>query len=226
MALPFHVSEPGSPRAGTAQKRHTSFRWPGRRPPEAAHALVAAGDARNHQVAHRHRRAGGVVVLVPVGHLGFPEQRARGAVEGDEMGVVGRHEQAIAGHGHAAIDAARRHADQAARARPAVVPDLAAAAGVERVEVVGGGDVHHAVHDHRRHLQLRGVRQAENPVRRQPRRVRRGDLRERAVAVAVRVAVIGGPVGLRRHLAVCRRSRAAGAPCGRRRAAASRRRSG
>ena len=108
MALPFQVSEPGSPRAGTAQKRQTSL--PVRLivgGHESAHALVAAGDARDDQVADDHRRTGGVVVLVPVGHLGFPEQRARGAVEGDEVRVVGGHEHAIAGDGHAAVDAAR-----------------------------------------------------------------------------------------------------------------------
>ena len=39
---------------------------------ESAHAFVAARRSRDDEVADRQRRAGGVVVLAPVGHLGVP----------------------------------------------------------------------------------------------------------------------------------------------------------
>ena len=45
---------------------------------KAAHAFVTAGRAGNHEVPDDERRAGGVVVLAPVRHFGFPEQRAGG----------------------------------------------------------------------------------------------------------------------------------------------------
>ena len=120
------------------------------------------------EIADDERRAGRVVVLAPVGHLRFPEQRAGDAIERDEVRVIGDHEHAIAGDGDAAVGAAGGVADQALGSRPLVVPDLAAAAGVERVALVGAGDVHHALDDDRRHLQARRVGQAEDPLGRQP----------------------------------------------------------
>ena len=86
---------------------------------------------------------------------------------------------------------------QAGRSRTAVVPDLAAGAGVERVTLVGGGNVHDAAHHDRRHLQARRVGQGEHPLRPQARDVRLGDLGQRGVAVAARVAVVAGPIGAR-----------------------------
>ena len=59
----------------------------------------------------------------------------------------------------AAVGAAAGHAR---RARPLEVPDLPAAAGVERVALVGRGHVHDAVDDDRRALQLAGVRESVN----------------------------------------------------------------
>ena len=53
-----------------------------------------------------------------------------------------------------------------------------------------------------------GVRQREDPLRRQPRDVGRRDLGERGVAIAARIAVVTRPVLLRSHLA----KRAARAP--------------
>ena len=169
---------------------------------EPAHALVATGAAGHHQVADRQRRAGRVVVLAPVGHFRFPQQRAGRSIERDEMRVIGDHEHAVAGDADAAVHAAGGVADQPLGPRALVVPDLAAAAGVERVAFVGARHVHHAVGDDRRHLQTRRVRQAEDPLRRQPAGVALGDLRERTVAAAGRLAVVARPVGLRRHGAI------------------------
>src|SRR5204863_6333905 len=98
--------------------------------------IVAARDARDDQVADYERRAGAVVVLMPVGHLVFPKQRAREPVERDEMTVIGDHEHTVATDRDATICATGRHADQTFRPRAAVVPDLTSAAGVERVALV------------------------------------------------------------------------------------------
>ena len=87
------------------------------------------------------------------------------------MRVVGRHEDPLAADRDAAIHAASRDADQPARARTPIVPDLTPAAGIERVQIVGRADVHHAVHDDGRHLHLRRVGQREDPLRREPRGV-------------------------------------------------------
>ncbi len=63
---------------------------------ESAHALIAARGAGDDQIADDERRGGAVVVLMPVGHLGFPEQLAVEAVQRDHVRVVGQHEDAIA----------------------------------------------------------------------------------------------------------------------------------
>ena len=169
---------------------------------ESPHALVAAGRAGDDEVADRQGSAGRVVVLAPVGHLGVPAQRAGHPVERDDVRVIRHHEDLVAGDRHAAIGAAGGVADEAFRARPLIPPDLPARARVERVALVRARHVHHAARDDRRDLQRRGVRQAEDPLRREPRGVAFRDVRERAVAAAARLAVVARPVRLRRHLAV------------------------
>ena len=91
-----------------------------------ANALVSAGRAGDDEVADGERSARGVVVLMPVGHLGFPQQRTGVFVQRDEVRVVGDHEQAIAGDGGAAIDTAGRVAHETFCPRALVMPDLAA----------------------------------------------------------------------------------------------------
>ena len=166
---------------------------------EAARAFIAARRAGDHQAAHGERRRGRAVVLVPVGHLGVPSQRAREAVEREDVGVVGDHEDEVACHRDAAVGAPGGIAGQALRARAPVRPDAAAAPGVERVDLVGGRHVHDPVHHERRHRQPRGVRQGIRPAGGQPGHARPVDLVEGAVAVAVEPAVVGRPVRLRRH---------------------------
>ena len=79
------------------------------------------------------------------------------------------------------------------------MPDLAAAAGIERVHLVRARDVHDAVDHDRRRFDVPDVRNREHPAGRQPRDVALVDLRQRGVAVAAGIAVIRGPVALRGH---------------------------
>ena len=143
---------------------------------ESADAFVAARRARDDEVADGKRRAGRVVVLMPVRHLRFPEQGAGVFVQRDDVRVIGDHEEPIAGNGGAAIDAAGGVADEAFRARTLVVPDFPARSRVERIALVGGGDVHHAFGDDRRHLQTVRIAQAVHPLRRERRGVALVDL--------------------------------------------------
>ena len=118
------------------------------------------------------------------------------------MRVVGRHEHAVAADRDAAIHAAGGDTDQAPRAWTPVVPDLAAAARIERVEIIRRRDIHHAADDDRRHLQLGGVGKRKHPLRREAAHIVGGDAREGTVPVPARLSVIGRPLGLRGHLAV------------------------
>ncbi len=79
MAPPFHVSEPGSPAAGTVQNRHACR--PVRdviRGQEAANAVVAAGHTGDDEIAddeRRHRAAVGHRSILRQEHL--PHQTHR-----------------------------------------------------------------------------------------------------------------------------------------------------
>ncbi len=166
---------------------------------EAAHAFVAAGAARDHEVAHNQGGRSRAVVLAPISHFGLPAQRPREAVQGNDVGVVGDHEHAVARHRHPAVHAAAGVGDQALGAATLVVPDPTPVTGIQGVALVGAGDVHDAVHHHRRHLQAGGLRQGEGPAGSQARHVAPVDLLEGRVAIATILAVIGGPVHLRGH---------------------------
>ena len=104
------------------------------------------------------RRAGRVVVLAPVGHLGFPEQRAGEAIERDDVRVIGDHEHAVAGDADAAVDAARGVADETLGARPAGSARSRGRAR-RRARSIRWRSVTYITpsHDHRRHLQARRV---------------------------------------------------------------------
>ena len=171
---------------------------------ESADAFVAAGGTCDDEVPHRQGRAGGVVVLTPVGHFGVPEKRSGVAVQRDHVSVIGDHEQAVSGNRDSAVHSPGRVAYQPLRSRPLISPDLPPAARVERPALVCAGDVHHAANDDGRHLQAGGIRQREHPLRREPLDVASIDLRQRAVPAAVRPAVVRRPVGLRCHFAVRR----------------------
>ena len=120
---------------------------------ESANALVTARAAGHHEVPHGQRRSGGVVILVPVRHLGLPEQRASRAIERDEVRVIGDHEHPVARNANAPVDAARGVPDEALGSRTLIVPDFSSAARIERIAFVCARHVHHAFHHNRRDLQ-------------------------------------------------------------------------
>src|SRR5947209_14179376 len=99
---------------------------------EAPRALFASGSYRYDQVMGDQRGGGGVVDLEPVRHFGFPDQIAGEAIERNQVGVIGDHEQTVAQPCDAAIESAGRVADQAFGARPLKMPDLPAGPGVDR----------------------------------------------------------------------------------------------
>ena len=111
-----------------------------------------------------------------------------------QMRIIGDHEYAVAEHRHSAINPAGGIAGETLAARPAVVPDLAPASRIERVDFVDGGGVHYSVHDKGRNLERpRRSRNRERPLLHEARNVAGVDLVERAVTVAGFVPVVGGP---------------------------------
>ena len=140
-----------------------------------------------------------------------------------EVRVVGHHEHAIAGDRRRRGWRCRR--SMPVRPRPLEVPDLPPAAGVERDSTRSASVTYMMPPTHdRRALRAAGAGNREHPFRRQPLHVGLVDLRQRRVAVAARIAVVGRPVGLGRHFAEPRRRpAAAGARACRRSAAADRR---
>src|SRR5260370_30242550 len=100
---------------------------------ESADSFISTGDTGDHQVVVHQGRAGGAVVLMRVDHLRIQDELASEAMQREYVRVIADHEAAVAQHGDTAIDATGRVPRQALRTRPAVVPDLAAAAGIERV---------------------------------------------------------------------------------------------
>jgi len=59
----------------------------------------------DHEVVDDERRAGRAVVLARIA-ISTSQSVVREAVQGEQLGVVGDHEDAVADYGHAAIDAA------------------------------------------------------------------------------------------------------------------------
>ena len=89
------------------------------------------------------------------------------------MGVVGLHEDAVAGDRDAAIIAGRAGvAHQALRGGASELPESGSGTGVERDDGIGVGDVHDPVMDLGRALQSRGVGDREDPLE--------GELRQRS----------------------------------------------
>src|SRR5262249_46649501 len=96
-------------------------------------AFVAACRAGYDETAGDKRSRCAVVILMPVCHFGFPQKLAVVAVHRDHVGVVGQHEQPVAGYRDTAIEADGGIAGEARRSRPAEMPDLTAGAGIERI---------------------------------------------------------------------------------------------
>src|SRR6188768_154480 len=73
---------------------------------ESAGALVAAGVSGYNDPAGDQRSGRGSIVLTVVCHFDVPEEPAVGAVEREQMGMIGNQEQAVPEDGHSAIDTA------------------------------------------------------------------------------------------------------------------------
>ena len=117
----FPAMSPTPARRGAARSRSARLpcRLPDRRPRRIRARPRRRPTCRRPPGCRPQRRAGGVVVLTPVGHLRFPQEPAGEAIERDEVRVIGDHEHAIAGDAHAAVDAAGSVANQPLRARTA-----------------------------------------------------------------------------------------------------------
>ena len=93
-----------------------------------------------------------------------PEEAAAELVKGDEVRMVRHHEDAVVQDGHSTVFTRGRVAHESLRAGTSVVPDVAARGGVQGVDLIGPGHVHHTVHDHRSHLEPPGIGNGEEPT--------------------------------------------------------------
>src|SRR5882762_4083839 len=118
------------------------------------------------------------------------------------MSVVRNHEYAISGNCHATIRAARYSSADSFGATPLIMPDGTAGACVERIALVGAGDIHNALHHYGSHLKIRAIGDWKDPVRGQPRDVGGVDRGEFAESISARVAVVGWPVVRRNYWTV------------------------
>ena len=155
---------------------------------DARQVVEIARDADDEMVADEERRVRGPVPLLRVGDHHVPLHRAVARVEGDQVGVWRGEEHQVPGHRGAAV------ADvEAVVRRIGVAPDLAPVARVDRPQVVGGGDVDHAVGHDRRGFDLLRLSGLERPRERELADVVGRDLRQAAVMTARVVAVVGEP---------------------------------
>src|SRR6266849_7318736 len=113
---------------------------------EPVGAMFATGNSGDNEVAGGKRSRSGEVVLVPVRDLRVPEKIASKSIQRDDVGVIGLHENAAAGHSYAAVVSGI--ANHTLCPGPLVMPELAAGPGIQRVALVGGRHVHDAVHHH------------------------------------------------------------------------------
>src|SRR5262245_25707052 len=77
--------------------------------------------------------------------------------------------------------------------RIGIPPDLTTRPRIDRPDVVGCGDVNHAVGEDRRRFDLLWLVRLKGPRERELTHVRRRDLRQRAMTLSGVVTVIGGP---------------------------------
>ena len=152
---PAHVSLPGSPGFGIDVPR--PFRGAGlgvERFDEAA-ALAAAAHDDQTLGGKRHRPLEAFALLR---RTRFPQRIASASIERDERRILRHHVD------HVAVDAdAALPSD--ARRLPHVFPDEAAGRGIERVHAVVLADIHHALIDNRRRLEILRTGEMEDPLR-------------------------------------------------------------
>ncbi len=110
------------------------------------------------------------------------------------MSIVCFHVQASARYGHAAIDMPGGIIDQATRNRPRIMPEHLSRLRVESKRIVRPGEVHDAIHHHRRRFQYAGGLGVKDPLRLQMGNILGSDLGKTAEAPACVVAVVRRPI--------------------------------
>ena len=160
---------------------------------EASHPVLGARDAHDDLVFHRQGRTGHRVTGLVVGDLDIPPDAARAHVERDQVGVDGRDEDLVAKSRDAPIHlpTTRPHI---VWKRPAVGPDRPSRLHVERDDVAWRiGDVHDAVKDQGRGLEVMPSLHLIHPHGAQLLDVGPIDLVERREALGIVGAVRGQP---------------------------------
>ena len=194
-AAPFHVSDPGSPGFGTVQKRHTSL--PVSWSCAATKPLAPCSPPVTPEMTRLPAVSGGRrIVLAPVRERRVPQQRAGPAVQRDHVRVVGFHEHPIAGDRDAAVRVA---CDDAGRPRPLEVPDLPPLPASSAMHSFGA--VTYMMPPATCGVPCSPPAPWIVAIAARARHRRLVDLRQRRVAVAAGVAVVGRPVGVGRDLA-------------------------
>jgi len=89
--------------------------------PRVYSALISASDAGDHHFANHKRCAGGVVIVMPVDHLGLPLERSSDSIECNQVGVISRHEYFIAGYRRATVRASRSYSADTSGARALIM---------------------------------------------------------------------------------------------------------
>ena len=120
---------------------------------ESANAPIASGHPGDDHVLDDERRDRAAVMLRFVRHHHFPQEPAGDAVQGDQVGVIGRHENLVTQEGHAAVRAQGGVGDDSRSARTGILPDEMAATRVEREHLARPGRIHDAVGDEGNRLQ-------------------------------------------------------------------------
>src|SRR5947209_1956439 len=169
---------------------------------EATSPAVATRDACHHSVPEYKGCASCAIVLMPVGHLGIPDESAGKAIERNQMGIICSHEDEIApGCRPSVFPAARSPADLTS-ILPAVMPDYMATPRIERVTFVGNRDIHNSAENGRSNLKFARIWNREHPLGLQFRNVGSVNLFQRAEAVPKSTAIVIGPVALGGHSSI------------------------
>ena len=167
---------------------------------EAAHAELPAGHADDGHVLDDHGHGGGAEAFRVVGDRLLPGDRAGQAVEGDQLGVEGGHQHEVARDGGTAVHLAAAQAQTVGLLVVVAPVDFTAGRVESEDPVVRRGDVHDAVVDRRRDLELLRGAGGKRPGHPELRRVLRGDVVDGRVAVVGVVATVVEPLlGVRRR---------------------------
>jgi hypothetical protein len=155
-------------------------------------------------VANDERRVRRPVTALRVGDDDIPLHLAGVGIERDQMRIRRRQVDRIL------VDRGAAMADvEPLIRRVGVAPQLPRRSGVDRPDVVGSRDVDDAVDEDRRRLELLGLAGLERPRQRQLTNVLWRDLRQLAVALAGKIAVVSRPIVLRRWHSVQKHQRGA-----------------